>query len=106
MKHTRKTALTAAVLAAAVSLAACNGDPSSLQTEYGPPPVYEPETEEIQDVYGPPPVEEEDMTAVTTQIDILPEETMTEAETDESTDTTTKPIDMQLVYGPPSAVDD
>ena len=46
------------------------------------------------------------MTAVTTQIDILPEETMTEAETDESTETTTKPIDMQLVYGPPSAGDD
>ena len=105
MKHTRKTALTAAVLAAAVSLASCNGDPSSLQTEYGPP-YYEPETEEIQDVYGPPPVEEEDTTAVTTQIDILPEETTTEAVTDESTDTTTKPIDMQLVYGPPRAFDD
>ncbi|MDO4863356.1 MAG: hypothetical protein Q4A05_04215 [Ruminococcus sp.] len=103
MKHTKKTALTAALLTAAGCLVSCNGEPSSLQTEYGPPPVYEPATEEIQDVYGPPPFEEEDTTMVTTTIDILPDETTTVSESEE---TSTKPVDMQLVYGPPNAIDD
>ncbi|MBR6070137.1 MAG: hypothetical protein IKP78_06070 [Ruminococcus sp.] len=131
MKHTRKTALTAAMLTAAVSMTAAvtltscypqtaygppdtdgpaatvaTDEPPLLQTEYGPPPAYVPETEEPQDVYGPPPTMDEDPTVVTTQIDILPEETTAETVTEVSTDTTTKPIDMQFVYGPPSAVED
>ena len=128
MKHTKKTALTAALLTAAVSMTAGVTLTSCYpQVVYGPPEsyetpskatdsttttptvpattAYEPSTEEIQDVYGPPPVEEEDTTAAVTEVEVLPEET-TSVTAYEGSDTTTKPIDMQLVYGPPNAIDD
>lgn len=70
MKKTKKTALTAAVLSAAVSLSACNWFGSEYQVVYGPPPEeyeeeateeatepteqFEPSEQEIQFVYGPP----------------------------------------------------
>ena len=54
MKHTKKTALTAAVLTAAMSLVSCTGGDEDMQTVYGPPPTsYEPSSEEMQEVYGP-----------------------------------------------------
>jgi len=117
MKHTKKTALTAAMLTAAMSMTAgvtltscypqiVYGPPESYETPTKPsepaPSAYEPSTEEIQDVYGPPPVEEEDTSAAVTEVDVLPEETTT-VTTEDSTDSTTKPVDMQLVYGPPNA---
>ena len=103
MKHTRKTALTAALLTASVSLSACNGG-CSPQTVYGPPPAYEPSTEEIQDVYGPP-VVQEDTTIASTSNNLLTDVTTSE-QAIEGKNTSTKAVDMQLVYGPPSAVDD
>ena len=69
MKHTKKTALTAAMLTAAMSMTAgvtltscypqiVYGPPESYETPTNPsepaPSAYEPSTEEIQDVYGPP----------------------------------------------------
>lgn len=97
MKHTAKTALTAAVLTAAVSLTACNGGNSELTTVYGPPSVFEPETEVPQEVYGPPPVMEEETVPpeTTTVIDIKPAETTTETTANR----------FQTVYGPPSDID-
>jgi hypothetical protein len=97
MKHTAKTALTAAILTAAVSLTACNGDDSGYATVYGPPSAYEPETEVQEDVYGPPPVmeEETDPPETTTVIDIKPAETSA----------TTVEKRFQTVYGPPSDID-
>ena len=77
MKKSRKTALTAALFAAAMTMTGCPADEHP-QTVYGPPPTeeitaapetteapadapteaptrpYHPEEEEPQDVYGPP----------------------------------------------------
>ena len=119
MKHTKKTALTAAMLTAAVSMASAVTLTSCFpQTAYGPPDsgepavsvaeptTYEPSTEEIQDVYGPPPAfEDEDEPIVTTKIEVLPEETM-DANAAENTETTTKAVNMQVVYGPPNAIEE
>jgi len=90
VKHTKKTALTAAVLTAAMSLVSCTGGDDDMQTVYGPPPTsYEPSSEEMQEVYGPPPTSEEttDSTAETTE------------------PTETAPQNMQVVYGPPNSID-
>lgn len=90
MKHTKKTALTAAVLTAAMSLVSCTGGDEDMQTVYGPPPTsYEPSSEEMQEVYGPPPTSEET--------------TASTAETTEPTETA--PHNMQVVYGPPNSID-
>ena len=118
MKHTKKTALTAALLTAAVSMTAgvtltscypqvVYGPPESYETPTKPTEstTYEPSTEEIQDVYGPPPVEYEDTTASVTEADVLPDET-TEAAVTDSNDMTTKPVNMQVVYGPPNSIDE
>ncbi len=115
MKHTKKTALTAAMLTAAVSMASAVTLTSCYpQIAYGPPESdetaasadepasYEPSTEEIQDVYGPPPAVDEDEPILTTKIEVLPEET-TAGTVDESTETT-KALNMQVVYGPPNAI--
>ena len=110
MKKTKKTALTAAMFAAALGLTACNGAGSAHsssdepQEVYGPPAVSEsePDTTEATEitalstdgietfaaVYGPPPANEE-----------------TDPPTLETT-TTTKPNgDVAVVYGPPPAND-
>jgi len=90
VKHTKKTALTAAVLTAAMSLVSCTGGDEDMQTVYGPPPTsYEPSSEEMQEVYGPPPTSEET--------------TASTAETTEPTETA--PQNMQVVYGPPNSID-
>ncbi len=62
MKKTRKTLLTAAALAAAVNLSACNtngssdtSDPSSQQSVTAQSETdYDPSKDEPQDIYGPP----------------------------------------------------
>ena len=92
MKHTYKTALTAAMLTAAVSMASAAAltscHPSMV---YGPPDYeYEPSSEDIQEEYGPP-VAYEDETEETS------------AETSLNTDTATGAVGMQVVYGPPNA---
>lgn len=104
MKHTKKTALTAAVLAAAMGLSACEGGSEVVETVYGPPSAYVPETEEIQDVYGPPPVvsEETEPVETTTVIEVLPEESATTA----TAEAPEGDNDMQFVYGPPNAIDE
>ncbi len=114
MKHTKKTALTAALLTAAVSMAAGVTLTSCYpQMVYGPPEDnYEPASEEPQDVYGPP-VAYDDETkpaetttakpAETTSAEIKPAET-TAAGTSVPEDTTTTTVEQnfQVVYGPPA----
>lgn len=56
MKKTKKTALTAAILAAAMNLAACENDSSEKNNPDSDVFVtkeYRPEDDEIYDVYGP-----------------------------------------------------
>lgn len=93
MKKTDKTALTAAMFAAAINLipmGASAYDPENepIQDVYGPPVVdttYAPETEPIQDVYGPP--------------WMFTESTVT------ATDTMPVPVTtFQTVYGPPEVI--
>lgn len=57
MKKTKKTALTAAILAAAMNLVACENDSSEKNNPDSDVFVtkeYRPEDDEIYDVYGPP----------------------------------------------------
>jgi|GEM_PF-1844062 hypothetical protein rflaF_02283 len=67
MKKTKKTAITAAIFAAAMNLAACETDSyEKSKSEYEAPATeeYRPEDDEVYDVYGPPIAYEEEHTTV------------------------------------------
>ncbi|MCR4890421.1 MAG: hypothetical protein K5979_14790 [Ruminococcus sp.] len=106
MKHTKKTALTAAVLSAAVSLSSCNGG-DDLQTVYGPP-QYEPSSENVQEVYGPPEIAEttepSSNTAQTETTEISTSETSAGTTVTDTDSEDAIPKDIQLVYGPPNDI--
>jgi hypothetical protein len=94
VKHTKKTALTAAVLTAAMSLVSCTGGDDDMQTVYGPPPTSgETTTIEMQTEYGPPPAADETEASET---ETAPAETTGSAETTAQ--------NMQVVYGPPNNI--
>ena len=99
MKHTKKTALTAAVLSAAVSLSSCNGG-DDLQAVYGPP-QYEPSSENVQEVYGPPETSEttepSSNTAQTETTEISTSETSAGTTVTDTDSEDAIPKDIQLV---------
>ncbi len=99
MKKTAKTAMTAALFAAAAGMTACAGSSiasggenylGSASDENTSEVSYDPADEEIQDVYGPAPDYED------TTEDITTTEALIEATTEE----------MQCVYGPPQSLGD
>lgn len=92
MKKTKKTALTAAIFAAAMNLAACETDSpekSKLDSDVSATEGYHPEDDEVCDVYGPP-------------ADYYEADESTDAEIDV---TEFDINDVQIVYGSPPILD-
>lgn len=101
MKKTKKTLLTAAAFAAALSLSACDGTSSSGSSSASlPSSDYEPSTEEIYDVYGPPSDIEPD-----TDIQCEYGPPAIEDDTTPPTEDGIMTDDIQCVYGPPPDID-
>lgn len=84
MKKTKKTALTAALFAAAMQFTAC-----------GTAPAYHPESDIPQDVYGPPREEIVSQTEPVSSTEISSQPVITEERAEEEVQ------NMQCVYGPP-----